>query len=43
MIKKYGDRYKLASDMTESEMAKIVGFNKIWDCGLVRYIWKRNE
>ena len=43
MIKKYGDRYKLTLDMTESEMAKIVGFNKIWDCGLVRYIWKRNE
>ena len=43
MIKKYGDRYKLTPDMTESEMAKIVGFNKIWDCGLVRYIWKRNE
>ena len=38
---------ELTSDMVWAtggkEHNKIVGFNKIWDCGLVRYIWKRNE
>lgn len=43
ILKKYGTTYHLTDEMTESEMTKIIGFYKIWDCGLVRYVWKRNE
>jgi hypothetical protein len=25
--------------MTESEMAKSIKAHKIWDCGLLRYVW----
>lgn len=39
LLKKYGDR--LSPNMTESEMAKALGFDRIWDCGLIRYVWKK--
>ena len=32
-------RYGLALSMTEKEMAKELGYDRIWDCGLVKYIW----
>lgn len=41
IIAKYGDKYELTKDMTESEMAKKIGFDRIWDCGLIRYVWKK--
>ena len=25
--------------MTESEMVKKLGYYRIWDCGLFKYIW----
>jgi hypothetical protein len=36
LIKKYG----VSKDMTEKEMAKYLGYNRIWDCGLFKYVWK---
>ena len=26
--------------MTETEMAKALGYDRIWDCGLFKYVWK---
>ena len=40
LMKKYGEKFKLDINMTESEMTKAIGFYKIWDCGLIKYIWK---
>lgn len=25
--------------MTETEMVKELGYDRIWDCGLIKYIW----
>ena len=33
-------KYGLPMNMKEREMTKIIGYEKIWDCGLYRYIWK---
>ena len=30
-------------DMTEWEMARELGYDRIWDCGLFRYVWKNNK
>ena len=35
LLKKYPD--KLLPNMTETEMVKELGYNKIWNCGLVKY------
>ena len=29
--------------MTESEMVKELGYSKIWNCGLFKFIWKKNK
>ena len=36
-------KYGLPLTMTESEMTEKLGFKKIWDCGLIKYVWKNNE
>lgn len=41
LMKKYGEKFNLTMDMTESEMAKKIGFDRIWDCGLIKYVWKK--
>ena len=41
LLKKYPDL--LNENMTENEMTKLLGYFKIWDCGLIRYIWKRED
>ena len=33
-------KYGLPLTMTENEMAKKLGFYKIWDCGLIKYVYK---
>ena len=38
LSKKYG----FPITMTESEMAKELGYDRIWDCGLFKYVWKPN-
>ena len=37
LLKKYPNN--LTENMTETEMVKILGYDKIWDCGLIKYIW----
>ena len=32
-------KYGLPLSMTESEMAKRLGYDRIWDCGLFKYVW----
>lgn len=32
--------YGLPLSMTESEMTQTLGYDRIWDCGLIKYIWK---
>ena len=39
MHKKYG----FPLTMTETEMANELGLKRIWDCGLIKYVWKNNK
>lgn len=34
-------KYGLSLSMTEKEMCDRLGFYKVWDCGLYKYIWKK--
>jgi len=34
-------KYGLSLDMTESDMVKELGYDRIWDCGLIKYVWKK--
>ena len=34
-------KYNLPLSMTETQMAKTLGYDKIWDCGLYKYVWKK--
>lgn len=34
-------KYGLPLTMTEKEMTKELGYDRIWDCGLIKYIWKK--
>ena len=36
-----GKKYNLPSNMTEWEMAKSLGYDRIWNCGLFKYVWRR--
>ena len=40
LMKKYPDA-GLTEDMTEYEMTQKLGFYRIWDCGLLKYIWEK--
>lgn len=40
---KLSKKYGLPMDMTETEMAKTLGYDRIWDCGLYKYVWKRKN
>lgn len=35
-------KYNLPLTMTETEMVKSLGFDRIWDCGLLKYCWTNN-
>ena len=43
ILKKYGDKYDLNNEMSEREMAEKVGLHRIYDCGLLKYIWKKEN
>jgi hypothetical protein len=43
ILKKYGEKYNLNETMTEREMCKIIGANRIYDCGLIKYVWKKEN
>lgn len=34
-------RFNLPLSMSETEMTKALGYDRIWDCGLIKYIWKK--
>ena len=34
-------KYSLPLSMTESKMVKELGYSKIWDCGLIKYVYKK--
>ena len=34
-------KYGLPLTMTETEMIKELGYDRIWDCGLIKYVWKK--
>lgn len=36
-------KYGLPIEWTETEMAKELGYDRIWDCGLIRYVWKNEQ
>lgn len=40
LVKKYP---QLNPRMTETEMVKELGYDRIWDCGLIKYVYKKNE
>lgn len=40
LMKKYPDA-GLTMDMTEKEMCDKLGFYRIWDCGLFKFVWKK--
>ena len=42
-LKKLYNKYGLPLSMTELEMAKQLGYDRIWDCGLFKYVWKKRE
>lgn len=33
-------KYPQLKGMTEKEMAKTLGYDRVWDCGLIRYVYK---
>lgn len=39
--KKLSKQYGFPMTMTETEMAKELGYDRIWNCGLIKYIWKK--
>ena len=40
LLKRYSE---LTPSMTETEMVKKLGYDRIWDCGLIKYVWKKDE
>lgn len=36
-------KYGFPLTMTEREMTKELGYDRIWDCGLFKYVWTKNE
>ena len=41
--KKLNKKYGFPMTMTETEMARELGYDRIWDCGLIKYVWKRES
>ena len=35
-------KYGLPLTMTEKEMTEKLGYEKIYDCGLIKYVWKKD-
>jgi len=36
-------KYGLPLTMTETEMARKLGYDRIWDCGLIKYVWENKK
>lgn len=37
------NKYGFPLDMTETQMVKKLKYDRIWDCGLIRYVWKKEN
>ena len=37
--RKLNKKYGFPLTMTETEMAKELGYDRVWDCGLIKYVW----
>lgn len=35
-------KYGFPLSMTETEMVKELGYDRVWDCGLLKYVWRDN-
>ena len=42
LLKRYPNS-GLTEDMTEYEMTQKLGFYRIWDCGLFKYVWENKS
>ena len=36
-------KYGFPLTMTEREMTKELGLSRVYDCGLIKYVWERND
>lgn len=36
-------KYGLSMALTETEMVKKLGYNRIWDCGLIKYVYTKTN
>lgn len=36
-------KYNFSKDLSEMQMAKQIGYGRIWDCGLFKYVWRKEE
>lgn len=36
-------KYGFPLTMTEAEMTRELGYDRIWDCGLIKYVWQNKE
>lgn len=36
-------KHGLPLSMTETEMARSLGYDRIWDCGLIRYVYRKKS
>jgi hypothetical protein len=36
-------KYGLPLSMTEREMSEALGYDKVWNCGLIKYVWKKEN
>ena len=36
-------KYGLPLTMTETEMVRELGYDRIWDCGLFKFVWKKEK
>lgn len=36
-------KYGFPMTMTELEMARELGYDRIWDCGLFKYVWRKDD
>jgi hypothetical protein len=41
LLKLYGNKFQLSDDMTENEMVEKIGIKRIYNCGLIKYIWNK--
>jgi hypothetical protein len=36
-------KYGLPLTMTETEMTRELGYDRVWNCGLFKYVWKKKD